>query len=199
MTTLVRDRVLELLETSDLVEPRDLARKVYDDLVDEDEVREALLEVLPQYVRVLLSQHRRDNRRDRSMLSPSSHRAHGRSDGSAVERSPSEVSTSQVRDGERSTNLSPRWQRAAQGFRERYYPGEWKFLGDCTLADVERLASDYRRRAAEQRHYADRFELVRSRMERDGATLVAELPEAWVVQVLHGDVPPTVEGEEVTA
>lgn len=69
-----------------------------------------------------------------------------------------------------------RWERHAPELMERYsVAGEWKLLGDCTVADCDWLAADYLKRAQENETIATRFRSLAALMRKRKAATVADL------------------------
>ena len=58
-----------------------------------------------------------------------------------------------------------------------YANGDWKLLGDCTLADVLDLAAQRQQIAQQNMMKAKEFEQLADRMERAGAKVARELQE----------------------
>lgn len=71
---------------------------------------------------------------------------------------------------------SSRWGRARE-WAEQFYcvDGTWKRLGDCSVDDVDRIAEDYERRAAENAAYAAEFRSLADKMRAAGAGRVDDL------------------------
>lgn len=60
--------------------------------------------------------------------------------------------------------------------RARVFCGEWKFLGDCTRADVDDVAARRATEAADLVAMAERFTNLSAAMKRKRAATVADLP-----------------------
>lgn len=153
----VRAQIIEILDTSALSDPREIAEKLIGDIPSR-QLRAALAEVLPQYVRVLMTNDRRSD--------PGRH--------------------SQPGSQTRSAPGSERWRAAAGVLASRFCPaGEWKPLRDCTRDDVLALVAERRDLAAKNAAVADQFERLHQLMSDRGVSTVGELAEAEVEGVLR--------------
>lgn len=161
MTT-VRERVLEILATSSLSDPRDIADKIIGDLTARER-QAALAEVLPEYVRITLHAGRGH---------------HPTSDEPG--------STQGTRTQDVAEPGSSRWRRVSSVFTGRYKPLDtWKPLRECTRDDVLALVDDYRKRAAQNTRKADQFEALAKRMAKAKVATVGDLPESVVEEILR--------------
>jgi hypothetical protein len=70
-----------------------------------------------------------------------------------------------------------KWQRNVRYTQRVCVAGEYKFLGDCTVADVEALAVEREERAARLSEWAARWRELAARMRATGAVTVSELPD----------------------
>jgi hypothetical protein len=69
--------------------------------------------------------------------------------------------------------------------RRREFVGtEWKFLGDCTVADIEAIVVDRSRRATELQHKAACYNRLHDVMVRRGVSTVRELAADEVSEAL---------------
>jgi hypothetical protein len=62
---------------------------------------------------------------------------------------------------------------------------QWKRLGDCTAAEVEFIADQYRERAARNSTFADRYDRLRGEMAKAGAVTVGDLDDGLVEDVMR--------------
>lgn len=155
----VRDRVRELLESTELADPHAIAGLLLPELKGKAK-DEALAECLPQYVRLLVSAERGHLRLDRPREQPTSHTTPGRS------------------------SRSPKWENVSRVFRLRVFADGWRQLGDCTAEHLMFLADDRYAKAKELTSSGDRWSALRDLLVRKGATHVRELPESEVAEVL---------------
>lgn len=162
MTT-IRERIFEILDTSALSEPTDIAEKVIGDLGPR-ELRAALAEVMPEYVRYVERNHRSSAPAAASPISDDS----GASD-------EAEAHTTRAPGSSRWRILAGRY----RGVEER------KPLRDCTRDDVLAIVAQHRHQAATNTAAAERFGALHQLMVDRGAATVGELPEAEVEGVLR--------------
>ena len=134
-----------IIATTQLTDPDDIAQAVFD-RTPEDQLKEAYLGVLRQSAREAI--------RLENMVANEPARA-----------TPNK--SSRVASIARS-HLSYYDQRV-------YANGDWKLLGDCTLADVLDLASQRQQIAHQNMMKAKEFEQLADRMERTGAKVAREL------------------------
>lgn len=69
--------------------------------------------------------------------------------------------------------------------RENISGEEWKFLGDCTRADVAAIAAQRMEQAKANALVAKRYERLAAAMAHYDAATVADLPETVVIEVLR--------------
>jgi hypothetical protein len=157
--TSIRERVLNILDSSSLSDPRDIAEKILGDLAARER-RDALVEVLPEYVRITIGRER--------------HR-------------PASDDPASGDPQNQSTNAgSSRWRRAASVLARRYMPIDtWKPLRDCTRDDVLALVAGYRDRAVQNTHKAEQFEALAAQMAKAKAPTVGALSEDVVEEILR--------------
>lgn len=156
--TNVRERVKALMASSDINDPREMAEVVLEDM-REDELRAALAETLPGYVRVCFHQYQVPQREPESK--PASN-THG------------------------STASGSRWDHITAVHSRRVCPaGQWKTLGDCVRDDILALAEQRRSQAAFNTAVADGFEELARRMAARGARRVSDIPVAEIPEVLR--------------
>jgi hypothetical protein len=156
----VRQRVLDVLDSTELSDPHAIADAIAADLRGAA-AKEALAECLPQYVRVVLSSLRSNARLDPATWPSHTHEANAGS------------------------SRSSKWMAARDFFRQPIHAaGEWRQLGDLTVDEVAWLVDDRHRQAKELTIAADRFAALRDLMTRRKAKRVRDLPEDEVAGVL---------------
>lgn len=156
----VRDRVRQLLDETELVDPHDIADQIMDSLHG-PEVRSALAECLSQYVRIVLSDERYFDRLGSSKGVDANHEPTGGS------------------------SRSTKWTTARSLLRRPYFVGEWRQFGDLTTADVAWLAEDRYQRAKNLTTSGDRFSAVHDLMVRTEVEYVRDLPEDDLVGIMR--------------
>lgn len=161
MTT-ISERVMEILDTTSLSDPREISEKVLGDMSGR-ELRPALAEVLPEYVRYIERVHRSASGGPEGQLTDALHE-------SFAEGSP------------RQAPGSSKW-RALAG---RYAgASERKPLRDCTREDVLAIVARHRSLAESNTSKAEQFERIYRLMVDHDAEVVGDLPEAEVEGVLR--------------
>lgn len=165
----VRDRVRALLDETDLCDPHAITDVLLGELKGA-KVREALAELLPGYVRVVINSERNGftpygdedvDRPDPAKVQPT---AHTRGAGSS---------------------RSTKWASARSLFRRRIQVDhDYLFLGDLTVDQVGWLVDDRYRKAKDLTSKGDRYAALRDLMVRRGVTRVRDLPEEEVAEIL---------------
>jgi hypothetical protein len=159
--------IREIIEDTDLTNPREIAAKVAENIPDED-LHDALGMVLPHYVRLVLGQHRASVAPPAPLLGPGAI-APPAPEGTAP---PGPAGTSAkvraIRDA------APQW------LRERVHVGSsrWKLLGDCTCEDLMFLARERVDNAERLKNRAKTYLDLAHLMEQHNVGLVADLPAA---------------------
>lgn len=142
----LRHIVSEVLQTSLLTEPRDLAKEVLA-RIDPEDVAEALAQAMPVFVRQVLSEQRQ----------PTCIRASTTLTGS--------VRIAAIRDD---------WKKALRD-RIKTDDG-MKFLGDCTIADLKAAAQLRDEMAERNRAKAAQYRVLINELEDAGVSRVKDLP-----------------------
>jgi hypothetical protein len=158
----LRATIREVVESSGLTDPGDIAAKVAEN-VPQKLLRTVLADALRDVVRIELHSYT-------SWRRPEPEPNHG--------RSPS---------GSRSAKVAAYrvWARilrkpvAVEG-------NEWKAFGECGPEDLSFLAQDRRQNAAESLAAAERFEKYAAALEEAGAETVADLPDAVIASIEDG-------------
>jgi hypothetical protein len=70
-----------------------------------------------------------------------------------------------------------KWQRNMRYAQRVFVEGEWKFLAQCTVSEVDWLADQRAGEAAKLNAIADGFRKLADHMRATGAQVVSELPE----------------------
>ena len=142
----LRHIVTEVLKTSLLTEPRDLATEVLA-RIDPEDVAEALAQAMPVFVRQVLSEQRQP-----TCIRPST-------------TSTGSVRIAAIRDD---------WKKA---LRDRIKTDDgMKFLGDCTIADLEAAARLRDEMAERNRAKAAQYRVLIHELEDAGVNRVKDLP-----------------------
>lgn len=164
----LRALVREVAKTSALADPGALAKEVAKRVPDEH-IRDAFEEMLRGFVRECASS-------DRLFPFPSPQAESLPSAGRPNTRS-------WKREG-----IHAKWARA---MRERVHVGpaasDWKFFGDCDLADLDFMASERQRLAEANQAKADQYVKLRALLVEHGAETVRDLPEG-VLDAAFGGV-----------
>jgi hypothetical protein len=148
-TRSLRAVVTEILDDTELSDPRDIATEVLTRLTDAER-DEILRAALVTEVRVTLHEHRKAPIGDRPAATP---------------RPSAKVRA--IRDA---------WAQLLNG---RYsVGGEWKRLAEFTPEDARAVAAERRRMAAESAAWADRFDALAAAITAAGVTTAGELPAA---------------------
>ena len=142
----LRHIVTEVLKTSLLTEPRDLATEVLA-RIDPEDVAEALAQAMPVFVRQVLSEQRQP-----TCIRPST-------------TSTGSVRIAAIRDD---------WKKA---LRDRIKTDNgMKFLGDCTIADLEAAAQLRDEMADRNRAKAAQYRVLIHELADAGVNRVKDLP-----------------------
>lgn len=145
----LRATVREVLDRSNLTDPRALAAAVLNH-IDDEQLRAALVECLPEYVRIAVGNTRSAIGAAASGTAPASGRSW------KVEA------------------LQDYGQRL---LRQRIHVASaWKFLGDCAPDDLFAAAAERRNLATQTLLIADRYERVGKAVEHAGVDAVKDLP-----------------------
>jgi hypothetical protein len=141
--------VADVLDSTDLVTPEEIAHKVVGDIPDED-LRAVLTLVLPGYVRGVIYRRRAHN--------------------PYLTGSPPPARSAKV------AAIRDTWSQPALRDRVHVGDGEWKLLGHCTYRDLMCAAMERRRLAQANLAKADHFEALANLLTARDVTHVADLP-----------------------
>lgn len=137
----------QVIATTKLTDPDDIAQAVFD-RTPKDQLKETYLGVLRQSAREAI-----------------------RLENMAANEPPRSTPN-------RSSRVASIAQSHLSYYDQRVYAnGDWKLLGDCTLADVLDLAAQRQQIAQQNMMKAKEFEQLADRMERAGAKVARELQE----------------------
>jgi len=165
--------VREVIDGTDLASPAEIAEHIVNTL-DPHQLRAALRQALPTYVRAVVA-HERTKTRLGGMLPPVT--------GSGPTGPPN--TSAKVRA---IRNAAPGWKQALHD-RIHVGGGNWKLLGDCTYDDLLFAANERRAYAKRNSEAADRFDRLAALLHRVGARSVAALPEDELAAELGDDAP----------
>lgn len=173
----LRKLIREVLNTSTMPDPHDVAREVLRRIHDDD-LRTALGQCLSDVVR---EQIRAGRNGDGGMPPlPSTPRLPVAPTPAVRLVKPETTATVQPPPAQRSAKVAAYRALGQQWLRERMYvssdPREWKFMGDCTFDDLMFAAAQRRDQAARTVAVADRCERVARLLQAHGVKLVKELP-----------------------
>lgn len=157
----IRQAIREVLATTDLVDPGDIAARVAAD-VPGREIRAVLAVVLRDFVRIELHGYGR--------------RAESGRDNAAVPQPARSAKVSAIRTWARLLRKPV----AVEG-------NAWKQFGECTLEDLGFLAEDRRQNAAESVAAAERFEKYAAALAERDVETVAALPDDVIASIEGGD------------
>lgn len=160
MTVNLRDLIREVADGSSLRGPREIAEKVAEN-IPAKHVRAALAETLVAYVREELTRARA------VPVSPAAGKANS-------------ARSSKVRA------VREAWRRVLAG---QFHVGEgrWERLADCSYEAVTFLANERREMAARNAAAAEMFERLGEQMRQHRASVVAELPEPLLAEILSAE------------
>lgn len=173
----LRQLVREVLSTSLMPDPRDVATEVLRRISDDD-LRVALAQCLSDVVREQIRASR--NSGGIPPLPPSPVEPPVTPAIRLVEPPASAITKAPVSQVHRSSKVASYRALGQKWLRERMYvsgdPREWKFMGDCGFADLMFAASQRREQAAQTNAAADRYEQLAALLRVHGVALVKELP-----------------------
>lgn len=153
----------QVLNTSNLTDPREIAEKIADD-VPATILRAVLREALVHNVRAFITQHRARDAEDV---------------GSVASLQPKRVPASN-----RSAKVAAIREAAPRWLQDRISTRDgWKFIADCTVADMRHAADQRRRIAGQIERAATRFDALADQMERCNVSYVRDLPHALLRQL----------------
>lgn len=158
----IRAAVREVIDTTDLTDPGDIALKVAEN-VPSKHLREVLAAVLRDFVRIEF--HAYDRRRPSAEPTTERH-----------PRGPRSAKVGAIRA----------WARLLRK-PVAVEANVWKQFGECTLDDLGFLAEDRRRNAAESVAAAERFDKYSAAMAEYGVATVADLPDDVIASIEGGD------------
>lgn len=154
--------IREIADGSSLRGPREIAAKVAENIPTKH-VRAALAEALVAYVREELTRARAIH-----PVTPAAGNVNsGRSSKVAA-----------IRDA---------WRRTLAG-QFHVGAGQWERLADCSYEQVAFLATERRDQAERNAAAADMFERLGKAMRKHAATVVADVPESTLAQILNAEV-----------
>ncbi|MFJ9771151.1 hypothetical protein ACIRVF_07900 [Kitasatospora sp. NPDC101157] len=175
----LRKLIREVLNTSTMPDPHDVAREVLRRIHDDD-LRTALSQCLSDVVREQIRAGRNGDGGG-PPLPPMPTPAAGRPQTPTVRLvDPAPINTAKVPQAQRSAKVAAYRAFGQQWLRERMYvsgdPRGWKFMGDCTFDDLMFAAAQRRDQAARTTAVAERCERLAALLHTHGVTLVKELP-----------------------
>lgn len=140
----------QVVAETDLASPEDIARRVFE-MTPRDQMARAYLYCLRDICRLAIRSVRTDG---------------------VAERKPVKPMTTPPRPSSKVAAI----RKAHVSYYERrvYAQGEWKMLGDCTLADVRDLAAQAQSKADANARRAAEWSALADRMERVGAATVRD-------------------------
>ena len=144
----------QVIAETDLAAPEDIARRVFE-MTPRDQMARAYLYCLRNVCRMALSSVRTTGQWDTS---------------------PASVKPDTAPTPARPSAKVAAIRKAHVSYYERrvYAQGEWKMLGDCTLADVRDLAAQAQSKADANARRAAEWSALADRMERVGAETVRD-------------------------
>ena len=144
----------QVIAETDLASPEDVARRVFE-MTPRDQMARAYLYCLRNVCRMALSSVRTTGQWDTS---------------------PASVKPDTAPTPPRPSSKVAAIRKAHVSYYERrvYAQGEWKMLGDCTLADVRDLAAQAQSKADANARRAAEWSALADRMERVGAATVRD-------------------------
>lgn len=158
----IRAAIREVVETSDLTDPGEIAMKVAGD-VPQKALRSALAVALRAMVRIELHSYT-SWRRPEPEPSRTGQPTQTRSAKVAAVRAWARVLRKPVAVSE----------------------NVWKAFGECTAEDLDFLAADRRENAAQSIAAAERFEKYAAALDEHGAATVADLPDDAIASIEDG-------------
>lgn len=140
----------QVIAETDLASPEDIARRVFE-MTPRDQMARAYLYCLRDICRLAIRSVRTDGVAERNPVKPMATPPRPSSKVAAI-------------------------RKAHVSYYERrvYAQGEWKMLGDCTLADVRDLAAQAQSKADANARRAAEWTALADRMERVGAATVRD-------------------------
>ena len=170
--------IKRVVDGTDLAHPNDIALKVVEQVPDAI-LREVLAEAIRDTVRSYLSRRRMSE---------------ARNIGSVISMKPKQVPGGK---GNNSSKLAAYREAAPEWLRNRVAVGpvgDWKLLGECTVADLRYLARQRERNAALMETAARRYEKLAETMELLHVAYVRDLPELLLREAVpHKDGPEAIE------
>ena len=181
MTFHPRTAILDVLSTTTLSDPDDITREVVNRTPDH-ELREAYTIALRSMVRSTVSQSRA-----LSVMDEREEKAQNESATVVTDTDTDTDTDTFVSRFANALNKTPKKSSkisAIKTHHDEYYSqrvfaqGQWKILGDCTLADVRDLAQQSQVRADQHARRAREWTDLAKKMEESGATTVKEVDNA---------------------
>lgn len=163
----IRAAIREVVETSDLTDPGEIATKVAEQ-VPAKALRGVLVDVLRDYVRITLHSFTSWRRPE-----------------------PGQDSDARRPISSRSAKVAAYQSQAREHARLLRQPvavesNVWKQFGECSTDDLDFLASERRDNAARNLAAAERFEKYAAALEEHSAETVADLPDAVIASIEDG-------------
>lgn len=192
----LRHLIREVLDSSTMSDPHDVAPEVLR-RVDDEDLRAALRECLPSMVREMVHGSNRGVPRLSSVVPPQGQGArltlHAQSDEPEVmgERPGvgpmASVGRAPARKSGRSAKVAAIRASGPKWLADRIYtsadPREWKRVGDCSFAELMFAAGQRREQAARTSAAAERLEALAGLVRVHGVSRVRDLPESVLAEV----------------